>query len=139
MKREILFRGKTEENGEWVYGSLDISGQTGFSHAIKTHDKSLSWNTKAVIQKTVGQLTGQTDLNGKKIFEDDICHVQNFYPEMYAKNGEWEERFTPAVGVIRFIYGCFMLCDHQEIPMHVLNTKNIEIIGNIHDNPELLK
>ena len=117
MEREILFRGKRIDNGEWVEGMyLYIKGHTypsifdmeGFSHII--------------ITKTVGQFTGLTDKNGKKIFEGDIVKYENKIYEI--KYLEKYARFAPSNEST-----VFMVCAFN----------HLEVVGNIHDNPELLK
>ena len=115
--REILFRGKRIDNGEWVEGMyLYIKGHTypsifnmeGFSHII--------------ITKTVGQFTGLTDKNGKKIFEGDIVKYENKIYEI--KYLEKYARFAPSNE-----HSVFMVCAFN----------HLEVVGNIYDNPELLK
>lgn len=117
MEREILFRGKRIDNGEWVEGMyLYIKGHTypsifdmaGFSHII--------------ITKTVGQFTGLLDKNGNKIFEGDIVKYENKIYEI--KYLEKYARFAPSNK-----HSVFMVCAFN----------HLEVVGNIHDNPELLK
>ena len=112
--REILFRGKRADNGEWVEGDLlhpDIYGN-GYSVEDFTKGKN---NCFDVIPETVGQYTGLTDKSGKKIFEGDIL------------SSEWG--YKGEVGLFSIGYA-FIKC---------LFNEDCEIIGNIHDNPELLK
>lgn len=125
---EILFRGKTEQ-GEWLYGYL-VKGNynTGFG-IIEDHiDKGLRY----VKEETVGQFTGLTDKNGKKIFEGDICgcfcNTQQFAIK-YC-----EERCG------YFFDDCVSSGYSYPAPECLGNLRNtIEVIGNIHDNPELLE
>jgi uncharacterized phage protein (TIGR01671 family) len=128
IMREILFRGKTSGN-EWKYGNLSIVGDVCFI------SEDMGFN-KNVIPETVGQYTGLTDKNGKKIFEGDICRFR-----------EWSKGDMCWIGKVHYehqqcvISGnpnkeCeseFLLVLSRFIP------ENIEIIGNIHDNPELLE
>lgn len=109
--REILFRGKRLDNSEWIYGSLiqhDIS-------IICSADEQ-----REVDPATVGQYTGLTDENGKKIFEGDILR--------------WDEKAfgMPFNEEVKWDFDLFGLRkdDWQEF---------CEVIGNIWDNPELLK
>ena len=102
--REILFRGKRVDNGEWVYGYLC-----------------------EVIPETVGQYTGLTDRNGKKVFEGDVIRYGG------KENTE----------VIYQLCEYALIFKSQKYPQCGLlteyNRNNLEVIGNIHDNPELLK
>lgn len=132
--REILFRGKCD--GEWVYGSLHIEqGETD-----KNGNRSLDYRILGmrgeccyVLPETVGQYTGLTDKNGTKIFEGDIVTTDIARPYL----------------IVEFRDGCFMFnCndgdkDYYDIMLPILDEqqtvyKHGEVIGNIHDNPELL-
>jgi len=125
--KEILFKAKTEETREWIEGSLDLSGQTGFSHVIITHDKTKSWNCKFVDPETVCQFTGLSDKKGKKIFEGDILMVGDDKPMVVG----WSDKFASFVlNRDGWMYSHWFgeSCDSE----------NCEIIGNIFDDPELL-
>ena len=129
--REILFRGKRLDNGEWVQGDLNqwidavyISADNAYSYS-KTN-----W---LVDTATVGQFTGLTDKNGTKIFEGDIVTCQT--------------KYGADVGQVIFAMGRFCVWWHSEyhypknskmITCYDINSKT-KVIGNIHDNPELLK
>ena len=123
--REILFRGKSEDNGEWVYGyyacikkhhyiltgKLNLIGAVNFEHYL-------------VIPETVGQYTGLKDKNGKKIFEGDIL-----------RDDDNEEN-----GVVEFIDGEFYVV-FGNVETHGIYDIACccYVIGNIYDNPELLE
>ena len=139
--REILFRGKTDK-GEWVYGDL-IQLHNGRRFIINNKfgacidDKGNFINTEApfvydVIPETVGQYTGLTDKNGTKIFEGDLLRVTD-------DNGE-TNLCSCGVGYVLFYDGVWYICDEVNDGLYdVNNIYYIEVIGNIHDNPELLK
>lgn len=132
--REILFRGKRKDNGEWVYGFY-CPACFGFfpcSPAIISKElmDSGCWKPEEVIPETVGQYTGLTDKNGKKIFEGDIVKGLFVFGEISS--------------VVIFKYGSFGIewnIDEIKVLDPFLGLRNIEceVIGNIHDNPELLK
>ena len=134
--REVIFRGKRADNGEWIEGSL-----LGIDWCDKPSTYSIAPNTPvsvfySVIPETVGQFTGLTDKNGVRIFEGDIVR--------YAERRLGGEDVSVAFPVT-FDEGGF--CAHHYFLNNWLrnglggNTKleDIEVIGNIHDNPELLK
>ena len=124
--REVLFRGKRTDNGEWVKGYLYIT-HTG-AHEIGSYDAEINIErlTFDVIPETVGQYTGLTDKNGKRIFEGDIVslvkHDGLIYKVVYVP---CRYELVNSKGV-----NCFAL--------DIYKSENIEVIGNIHDNPELL-
>lgn len=124
--REILFRGKRKDNGEWVEGYYACIGETP---VIFTGELDFSkWNIRAktyvIIPETVGQYTGLTDKNGRKIFEGDIVKV----------DGD-DEAYK-----IIYVYGVYRICDrHNQYSHTVHNIHNyLTVIGNIYDTPELL-
>lgn len=129
--REILFRGKRVDNGEWVSGSFcmdaleQYNGLCGIDGFIRLHDKAKGkMQMHEVDRETVGQFTGLTDNNGKRIFEGDVV------------------RFGDRVGYVTYGMGCF--CIHYAKGINcpaidiVMCEFDVEVIGNIHDNPELL-
>ena len=125
MNRKILFRGKRVDNGEWYFGDISQSPQNTIT--INPIDSSFMFqDRKEVLLKTVGEFTGLNDKNKKKIFEGDILkHIDN-----YGK----------IISVVKYEYNAFVFYGIQLKTN--LNPKfaseNSEIIGNIHDNPELL-
>lgn len=127
MNREILFRGKRVDNGEWEHGSLVI-GRMGMSdESVYIADKMTVYHTP-VTPETVGQYTGLTDRNGRKIFEGDI--VKN------VESGK-----TGRVSYIPEHGGFLIYCksDNCYYWLYDNDFAKIEVIGNIHDNPEMLK
>ena len=126
-EREILFRGKRVDNGEWAYGDL-----LHCDDEAEIYSESVGKNGGYVIPETVGQYTGLTDKNGTRIFEGDIIDV--VYNPNYG--GVAKERI--GVRKVGFADGCYMYEDNEG---YFLFTESdvVTVIGNIHDNPELLK
>ena len=126
--RIIKFRGKKPSNGDWVYGSLvsskDIDPaiyfQTG-NGAVKTMD----W--VYVKGDTIGQFTSLYDKNGNEIYEGDILKVQ-------GTDEKIEVRFVR--GIFAFLWNGNL---DDEAPINAPTQEWAEVIGNIHDNPKLLK
>ena len=128
--REILFRGKRHDNGIWIYGSLfkRINNQYIYPLPIST-------SKTEVIPETVGQFTGLTDKNGMQIFEGDIIRAKI--------EGGNHSGFTWQNMPVDFQQGSFCLNDRSGYIFCVLGafatSVTLEVIGNIHDNPELLE
>ncbi len=122
--REILFRGKQVGDGEWVVGTLVKMGPVGYVCHFILPDYASAFYDIEVDPATVGQYTGLTDKNGVKIFEGDILSIENTHP------------FKPAIEIVEFskVRWTAGVMDLDEI----LNGWLCTIIGNIHDNPELL-
>lgn len=125
--RNILFRGKRLDNGEWVYGSLVTFN--GF-HVIVDHHTP-NGDEVRVIANTVGQYTGLQDKNGKEIWEGDI---------VMAETNDEDHPMSELPFVIVFSDGAFCIAEDEESPWAPIDTfMDMEVIGNIHDNPDLLK
>ncbi len=136
--REILFRGKRKDRTvpEWVEGGIvhqtDHYGSKCDCWFIIEGDTTLDYGVGfpwEVFPETIGQLTGLTDKNGKQIFEGDIVRFTNRCMNDDPAYGEcvWDTDES----AFRFDCG-FDLCKwNQEI-------EDVEVIGNIHDNPELI-
>lgn len=151
--REILFRGKRKNGGFWLFGDLRQWSKTRKG----IHDYSLM-GTSEVEMETVGQFTGLTDKNGKRIFEGDIIRFLHYVGTVVFEEGcfgiaiscndafDWDyidEEMKEYAGINQ-ITACFN--DHFISLWEILWNFNcdqnicnvVEVIGNIHDNPELL-
>ena len=132
--RDILFHGKRIDDGEWLYGSLisldkriaEIFYMTGSSK------KGIATVCIYVNPETVGQFTGLCDKNGTRIFEGDIVKIN--HPDDLTGD------FTNAMGCVFYDIneGCFYHRNNNERPPKRM-WEHVEVIGNIHDNPELLE
>lgn len=126
--REILFRGKRVDNGEWVEGYYAKSGDKTF--ILVDNDIAVGYVImKEVIPETVGQFTGVIDRTGKKIFEGDIVNSWDSVGKLdvECKTVEWNKLFCSwETGKHKILYG--------------ENTiKHYEVVGNVYDLPNLLK
>lgn len=144
IMREILFRAKGKIDGEWHYSSgvinvRDISFMFSERRPVnKVYDKTadgtdILFNFEIVDGETVGQFTGLTDKNGKKIFEGDI--IKTFYCNLVIayniKESCYEGQYAGCPKIAKELKYCAQFVDNEKI--------DCEVIGNIHDNPELLK
>ena len=130
--REILFRGKKKPWGGWAEGSLVKMRDY---YRISEKNDMISFGVET---ETIGQFTGLTDKNGKKIFEGDIVNILgNQYVE------DWKDVNYNAL--IAFLDGGFCAIDgtieEHGFRRYALARMDftLEVIGNIHDNPELLE
>ena len=147
--REILFRGKRIDSGEWVYG--DLLRAKGYVNRIEytviftdpaEFPKGEYFGAIHILPETVGQFTGLNDKNGKRIFEGDIIKTH------YANTPK-----ADFIEQVAFHNGRFCgMYEHGKMKMwasladgikHLPQDKTVymewcEVIGNIHDNPELI-
>lgn len=121
--REILFRGKDTGTGKWLY-SMTIARQAYNDNEIFTY--YIGAGNKTIDGKTLGQYTGLTDKNGTKIFEGDII-LYGLIPCVVMYD-------APNARFMLYAYGKYL---HNGFNVDTMKLK--EVIGNIHDNPELLK
>ena len=140
--REILFRGKRLGDGEWVDGSLFVDEKKDKHESLVGYvNYRVGWE---IDPDTVGQFTGLTDKNGKRIFEGDIIYAHyanapkaDFVEQVVFCDGRFCSLFSTIDGSGKM---------WSALPFsapHIKNDKSIymewcEVIGNIHDNPELL-
>ncbi len=121
--RQIKFRGKQKNSKIWFYGGY-VAGSYDMSHNPKTYKHYIITDAMAIIEvdpDSVGQYTDLKDKNGMEIFEGDIVTELG-----YAKKVEWSDEGAGWV---------FMVIDEYKDNY----SASIEVIGNIYDNPELLK
>lgn len=142
LTREILFRGQTRKYGEkirmgtgeklpgqWVYGGI-FPGTGDFSviYGWESEEEQTGGNLKklSVYSDTVGQYTGMTDKNGTKIFEGDIL------------KGAWNERIAVYYDTCYLAFRARTEAGFEKDISYYDNGR-LEVVGNIYDNPELLK
>ena len=132
--RDILFRGKRVDNGEWVQGFYLSSPEfDNKGIAVITVDKPRT--PCYVYKETIGQYTGLTDKNGKKIFEGDIVKDLGGYMDGIPRAVVWDEgtmEFETYLVRKHWAYGT------NRVRLWLIKDRELEVIGNIHDNPELL-
>ena len=133
--REILFRGKRKDNSEWEYGSLvQLNTVNGIEYTIVMPENF----SVEVAPETIGQYTGLKDKNGTKIFEGDIVESRAsenkedwkywqviFYDGSYCFEREFKKR--------KYKHEQNLLCENE------VSLYGLVVVGNIHDNPELLE
>lgn len=148
--REILFRGKRTDNGEWIYGyyvradhqwhrygihrDWIICGAAANGGWFAIHERH------AVKGNTVGQYTDLKDKNGKRIFEGDILSIpfeEDRSP--YEENSIYYERGEVYFDTERYGWYVRFREYNDEISLWEYDNTDIEVIGNIHDNGELLE
>jgi len=117
MEREILFRAKRLDNGQWVEGNVQVPNK----ETLHVFNKWFMWDEKNIQRQvdsgTVGQFTGMTDKHGKRIFEGDIIRI-----------GEIPDKQSEKISSILFMH---------DILYAISRNIWVEIVGNIYDNPEL--
>ena len=131
--REIKFRGKRLDNGEWLFGDL-MHDNFGGRYIYPIECDNL-YKKNAVLPETVGQFTGLRDYDGKEIFEGDIVKCCYMIPE-WGWSGGAEEKEEEVIGAVEYRRGDFCI---GEYPIVSFQGDEMEVIGNIYDNSELLK
>jgi len=131
--RTIKFRGFSNCNSQWTYGNLVIVD--GKYHIIDQEEYEEVSDYTLVDKSSVGQFTGLYDKNGTEIYEGDILYNEQIHKKT-------EKHKTP----IKNFIVCFEVCGFEckstvgeKIALLRYNTKCFEVIGNIYENPELLK
>ena len=160
--REILFRGKRIDNGEWVEGGYRDERVGGYYTAVFVieHLTSGVWNSHRVNPTTVGQYTGLKDKNGKPIYEGHIVKCNHSFFTTEAEKAEAKkprksygkeiEKMTPDYFQCRY-WRNYVVTFHDGrikgqngsdacyLKQSYIRNHEVEIIGNIHDNGELME
>ena len=131
--REIIFRGKAKLSGMWIEGSLIKVGE---QCCILDADLDvIDGQEVPVIPETVGQFTGLLDKNGNKIFEGDIVKTEFGRLCIF----EWFENRVTRCWDLSPILTNSNLIHPAPYRTSIFDSEHLEVVGNIHDNPELLE
>lgn len=140
--REILFRGKRLDDGEWVDGYLYITHNGEHEISIYNDEVNIERWTHEVDPSTVGQYTGLKDKNGNRVFDGDILHIAKISDGL---GGYYQPPLDyPVNVVVKWDLCAWMwetLCEDKRyisFPDAWCHYE-CEVIGNVHDNPELLE
>ncbi len=132
--REIFFKAKRKDNGEWVEGCIviDQSRLDRFKYRIQPIESGALY-AHPIDPDTLCQYTGLTDKNGKKIWENDICDRKEKYPEIVTYNkGDWQLDYS-------YVFGKEMHTDACNLGFYACERNCVEVIGNVFDNADLLE
>jgi uncharacterized phage protein (TIGR01671 family) len=139
MAREILFKAKRIDNGEWVEGDLVHSVYSNNDICVGKHCCGVGMHQ--VDESTICQYTGLTDKNGNKIWENDVVNYKNesvgYDKNGIVKFGEYHSGFDGNANHIGIFIEWNSDCLRKDIGFWVKN-RELEVIGNIFDNPELI-
>ena len=129
--RNIQFRGKKKDNGEWVYGYYSPVYLPIFDNQVDFINEG-GYRAIEIDENTVGQSTGLNDKNGVEIYEKDIVETNIYYANLRVK------------GICEFRDGSFgVVWKRGDVetftPFSAFANSEFEVIGNIFDNPELLE
>lgn len=137
MKRDIKFRGKRTDNGEWVYGGYSKAEEDDgtlyvfvldWCSTAKFTDEDTKFTGHRIKPRTLGQYSGLKDKNRVDIYEGDILKTDNGdivevrYEKIYASFGLWKKGWA------------FLHYFHEAV-----EPQCCEVIGNIYDNPEMIE
>ena len=139
--REILFKAKQVDNGEWIEGSLiDLDIDSGYCYIVQPYKKAsilpiiflITDRMKLVDPETLCQFTGLCDKNGKRIWENDIVFVTD--------ENDCSGQISTGIGDVIFIEGMWYIDGRPQEGLYDINKVfQIEVIGNAFDNQELLQ
>lgn len=136
MNRQILFKAKRKDNGEWVEGYYVYCRKRRYILQILNKEIGFDERENEWIEidpGTICQYTGLTDKNGNKIWENDICNRKEKYPEIVTYNkGDWQLDYS-------YVFEKEMHADACNLGFYVCERNCVEVIGNIFDNADLLE
>ena len=154
MNREILFKAKRKDNGEWVEGGYFSEPYTDKKYIIRWNSFGLGFNEFIeVAPDTICQYTGLTDKNGKKIWENDILmgHGNDrdlskvVFGKFYVIDAETLRRVDEVIGwhtetiETDALSKCEPFCLPMPLTDFYIERSEFEVFGNVFDNPELLE
>ena len=131
--REILFRGKHIRTGEWVYGDLYHIVEDGLMFSAIHTVAEVVDEILDIDPITVGQSTGLKDKNGTKIFEGDIIRSYSMLDDVIIHSIQWDDQ-NASFGLFDK-HGSYS----GRICQAWIDEREKEVIGNIHNNPELMQ